>query len=387
MGSRKVGILLKNLRNFGIVFAVSFVILGIIAIFACGYVADTVASIFTDDGDDLNAILTPAETTGIGDEGEDDRLTRKLNGESFTWLMVVSDYRPSVFDNYYPQSEKDVDKLKDDFGILDDEYRLIEATNLVLVRADVKTREYVVMTIPTETKIDTPSGKLTLGEVYGISGAETLSKEIGSMTGLTVDYYSVIRSTDLTTIANTVGTIECKIPVDIAFDGKNYVTAPEEVTTDKSDKKETTAKKDNDKDKKDETTEAETTYVKELDRASSVGLAKKLMPALLYYDPSDGIDDEMLILQSFANGLMVNLSNLSDSGLTSSFTSINKKLVKTNITKDDVLAHTEVIRGYSWFKIQTLTYPGKYIPGRAGREGYYNPDIDAAISFFADYRK
>lgn len=373
---------MKNLRNFGIVFAVSFVVLGIIAIFACGYVADTVAGIFENNGDDLNEILTPAETTGIGDEGEDDRLTRKLNGESFTWLMVVSDYRPSVFDNYYPRSDKEVDKLKEDFGILDDDYRLIEATNLVLIRADVKTREYVVMTIPTETKIDTPTGKITLGEVYGISGAETLSKEIGSMTGLNVDYYSVIHSTDLSSVANTVGSIECNIPVDIAFDGKNYVTAPKEVTTNASDKKETTAKKDTEE----ETTEAETTYVKELDRASSVGLAKKLMAALLYYDSADGIDDEMLILQSFANGLMVNLSDMSDSSLTSSFTSISKKLVKTNITKDDVLAHTEVIRGYSWFKLQTLTYPGKYIPGRAGREGYYNPDIDAAISFFADYR-
>ncbi len=375
---------MKNLRNFGIVFAVSFVILGIIAIFACGYVADTMVGIFTDEGEDLDAILTPTETTGIGDEGEDDRLTRKLNGESFTWLMVVSDYRPEAFDNYYPQSEKEVDKLKENFGILDDEYRLIEATNLVLVRADVKTREYVIMTIPTETKIETPSGKLSLGEVYGISGAETLSKEIGSMTGLNVDYYTVIHSTDLASVANTVGSIQCNIPVDIAFDGKNYVTAPEEVTTDKSEKEETTAKKD--KDKKDETTEAETTFVKELDRASSVSLAKKLMAALLYYDDTDGIDDEMLILQSFANGLMVNLSDKSDGDLTSAFTSISKKLVSTNITKDDVLAHTEVIRGYSWFKIQTLTYPGKYIPGRAGREGYYNPDIDAAISFFADYR-
>ncbi len=379
---------MNNLKNFGIVFAVSFVVLGIIAIFACGYVADTVAGIFTDDGDDLDAILTPAETTGIGNDGEDDRLTKKLNGESFTWLMIVSDYRPNVFDNYYPQSEKDVDKLKEDFGILDDEYRLIEATNIVVIRADVKTREYVVMTIPTETRIDTPSGKITLGEVYGISGAETLSKEVGSMTGLNVDYYSVIHSTELPTVANTVGSIQCNIPVDIAFDGKNYVTAPEEVTTDKSDAKETTAKKDKDKDKdkKDETTEAETTYVKELDRAASVNLAKKLTAALLYYDDTDGIDDEMLILQSFANGLMVNLSGKSDGDLTSAFTSINKKLVSTNITKDDVLAHTEVIRGYSWFKIQTLTYPGKYIPGRAGREGYYNPDIDAAISFFADYR-
>ncbi|MBQ8915053.1 MAG: hypothetical protein IJ046_02620 [Clostridia bacterium] len=381
---------MNNLRNFGIVFAVSLVVLGIIAIFACGYVADTVCAIFSEDGDKLDGILTPVDTTGIGDEGEDDRLTRKINGESFTWLMVVSDYRPDVFDDYYPQSSKQVDKLKD-FGILDDEYRFPGAASIVVVRADVKTREYVVMTIPAKTRISTPTGSYPLGDYFALCDTKTFVAEVESMTGLEIDYHTVLNSTDLTSLANSVGSIECNIPVDIGFNGQDYLNMPTEDTTDKADttkKKETPAKKDKDKDKdtKEETTEPETTFISELDRDPSVKLAKKLMAALLYYEPSDGIDDEMLILQSFANGLMTNLSEKSDGDLTAIFTSVSKKLASTNITKDDVLAHTEVIRGYSWFKVQTLTYPGKYITGRQGREGYYNPDIDAAISFFADYR-
>ena len=94
----------------------------------------------------------------------------------------------------------------------------------------------------------------------------------------------------------------------------------------------------------------------------------------------------MLILQSFANGLMTNLSKKSDGDLTAAFTSIDKKLVSTNITKDDVLAHTEVIRAYEWFKVQIVTYHGKFVSSRGGRDGFFNPDTDAAISFFADYR-
>ena len=382
---------MTNLRNFGIIFAVSLVILGIIAIIACGYVADTVCAIFEDRGDELDDLLAsdPKETTGIGNEGEDDRLTRPINGESFSWLMIVSDYRPSVFKNYFPTSAKDVDKLED-FGILDDDYKLVEATSIVLVHADVETREYVIMTFPTATKVDTAFGTVTLGELYAIDGANALSKKVSAMTGLEIDYYSVMHSSDLTLIANTIGSIECTVPVDIAYDGKNYVTLPEKKEEDTSKKPDTTkADKDEDgkdKEDKDETTEPETTYVSEIDRASSVRLAKKLMAALLYYDDTDGIDDEMLILQSFANGLMLNLSDDSDGSLTQEFSSVQKKMVKTNITKDDVLANAEVIRAYSWFKIQTLTYPGKFIKGKAGREGFYNPDIDAAISFFADYR-
>ena len=380
---------MKNLRNFGIVFAVSFVVLGFIAIFACGYVADTVCGIFSEDGDDLDQILTPVDTTGIGDEGEDDRLTRKINGESFTWLMVVADYRPDVFDNYYPRSSSAVDKIKNDFGILDDEYRFIEASNVIVVRADVKTREYVIMTLPVQTRVDTASGTVSLGRLYAYTNISTFTAEVESMIGINIDYYSVIYGTELQSLANTVGSIECNIPVDIAFDGKDYVTAPVEETTDEDDTTKAPKKdkdKGKDKNKKDETTVPEVTYTEELERTPSVQLAKKLMAALLFEDASDGIDDEMLITQSFANGLMVNLSDKSDGCLTSIFTAMAEKLVSTNITADDVLAHTEIIRGYSWFKIQTLTYPGKFIAGKQGRESYYNPDIDAAISFFAGYR-
>lgn len=378
---------MKNLRNFGIIFAVSLVILGIVALFACGYVADTVCAIFDDSGEDLDKILKPdAETTNIGNEGEEDRFTRNINGESFTWLMVVSDYRPSVFDNYYPQKADDVDDLKD-FGILDDEYKLIEATSIVLIHANIESREYVVMTIPSATKVSTPAGDYTLGKLYSMSGIETLSGEVSAMTGMNIDYYSVIHSSNLEAVANTVGSIECNIPVDIAFDGKNYVSLPPELLDENTTEEETTKEEETtDKDGEEETTEAETTYVKALDKADSVNLAKKLPAALLYYDDTNGIDDEMLILQSFTNGLMTNLADKSDGDLTAAFTSINKKLVSTNITKDDVLAHTEVIRAYSWFKVQIINYHGKFVSSRGGRDGFFNPDTDAAISFFADYR-
>ncbi|MBE6713838.1 MAG: hypothetical protein E7575_00950 [Ruminococcaceae bacterium] len=369
---------MKSLKNFGIVFAVSFVVLGIVALFTCNIVADAVCSIFEDKEKAIEDILVGQDTTGIGNEGVDDRLTRPLNGDSFTWLLIVSDYRPAVFDNYYPQSAKNVEKLSD-FGILDDEYRLVEATDILLIRADVETREYILMSFPVMTRVDTPAGKFTLGELYARSGAAALSDKISSMTGLLVNYYSVMHSTELASVANLVGSIECNIPVDIWSDGKNYISAvPEAEETEKApDKKD----EENEEDE-----EEKISYTEELDASSSVKLAKKLIAALLYRDDSDGIDDEMLILQSFGNGLMNNLASLSESGLKTVFNGLKDKFVKTNITASDVLACSEVIKGYSWFKVTTLTYPGKYLTPKAGRPGYYNPDIDGGISYFADYR-
>jgi len=385
---------LKSLRNFAVVFAVSLIILGIAAIFACGYVADTVSAIFIDKGEDLDQLLQgdAAETTGIGTEGDDDRMTRPLKGSSFTWVMIVADYRPQDIKNYYPQTPEDVESLKDDFGILGDEYVPVRASNVVIIRADVEKREYVSMVIPTSTRVETPTGSCPLGDVYAQSGATALVDEVSSMTGLTVDYYTVLNSEDLALVTSTIGNIDCSIPVPIAFDGKNYVTPPAGAITSPEDttNKETAAPPEDtsDKDDKDEDTkEPETTYVIELEKAPAISLSKKqLTAALLYMDESDGIDDEMMILQSFVNGLMINLSKKSDGDLSSAFISLNKEFVLTNITKEAVLDHAEVIRGYSWFKTQTMVYPGKYITGKAGREGYYNPDTNAAISFFAEYR-
>ena len=50
---------MKNLKSFGITLAVSLVILAVAALFACGFVADTVCGIFSGGGKDLDQILSP----------------------------------------------------------------------------------------------------------------------------------------------------------------------------------------------------------------------------------------------------------------------------------------------------------------------------------------
>ena len=351
--------------------------LGIIALFACGFVADTLCGIFDKTPSDDN-LLAPAETELT--IGSDDRLNKKIDGESFTWLWIVSDYRPDVFDDYYPSDEKVASKLTD-FGVLGKEYRYPTASNIILVRAFVDTREYIIMTIPSITRITTAEGDYTLGDYYGVAGTEGLREKVGSMTGLDITYCSVIHSTDLSKLASTVGSIECTLPVAIYTDGKNYVSAPVvETTSDETDKKETSKKKE-------ETTKAdEPEYKKELDRSDSVKLAKKLMAALLYYDPSDGIQQEMTIEQSFAQGLLTNLSESSDTTLQSMLTGLSKTFVFSDVKNEAVYLHGEVIRAYSWFEVRTATYPGKLIVGKGDKASYYRPNTEEAVKLFYDYR-
>ena len=164
---------IRNLRNFGITLAISFVILGIVAIFASRFVADTVCGVFTGSGAKNLDELLNAETTAPIDQEQDERFTRELNGKSFTWLMVVTDERASVFDNYFPDAD-DIKNLKEDdtFGILGKDYRYVGTAGIALVHADVEKREYTVMAIPPITRVETGSGDFNLSEIYSYYGIE-----------------------------------------------------------------------------------------------------------------------------------------------------------------------------------------------------------------------
>ncbi len=374
------------------------VILGIIALFAAQYVSKAVTAIFDGHELELDQLLTPVDTSA-GNENNEDAMGKELEGESFTWLMVVYDKRPEVYENYYPTAEE-IEKLEDP-GILGKDYKLAEATSIAVVHANVEKREYVTMTVPVITKVETAVGDYTLGQVYGIYGIEYLCEKISSMIGLEVDYYTVMNGEDMPSLASAIGAVECEIPVNIGFNGSEYVTyvEPEDTTAAEA---ETAAKpaaedkdknKDKDKDEdKDKETEAETeppetepVVESELEAEKSVKLAKKLHAAILYRDWSDGIEQETAILNSFVNGVLNNISGSSDNALQNIIRGLEKKM-ETNIIAEDIAKNGDVIRAYTWMNKQTMVYPGRLVSASANKEAFYMPDINEAMEFFYNYR-
>ena len=374
---KKEGKQVRNLRNFGITLGISFVILGIVAFFAARFVADTVSGVFTGDGvKDLDDLLTPVETTGASGEEQDERFTRELNGPSFTWLMVVTDERTSVYDDYFPDADAIEDIEDDAFGILGEEYRRVGTAGIVLVHADVELREYTVMAIPSITRVETGSGDYTLSEIYSYYGIGFLKSKVEGLTGMTVDHYTVLNCTDLVSLANVIGGIDCKIPVDIYSNGPLYVSAPPETETSEGESESTD----------ENAAEDAPVYELELEKSDLSKLSAKLEAALLYSDYSDGVDDEMTILQSFAQGVLKNLSGASESGLLSYYEGLKNRFRETDLDQTVVREAAEVVQAYSWLEVQALVYPGRFVPARGSQEAYYNPDIESAVQYFYKYR-
>lgn len=399
---------MRNLRNFGITFAISLVVLGVVAIFAARYVAGAVTDIFNTNNKDISQILVTPEDTSAGDVDENDKFSKELEGETFTWLMVVYDKRTTVYGDYYPTSSK-LEKVEGaGEGLLGKDYRLVEAKAIAVVHANVQTRDYVIMTIPTITKVETGTGDYTLGELYAVYGIDFLSEKVGTMIGLDIDYYTVMNAIDLPSLASSIGAVTCELPLPIGFDGKEYVTYKE--PSDGSEE-ESSAESDSTKDEtlpdetflledpvesdSSETTETKApeteppkeviTITNELDAASSVKLAKKLGVALLYSDYTDGIEQEMTILTSFVNGVLNNISGSSDNALQNIIRGLENKM-KTNITTADIAKNGDVIRAYSWMGKQVYVYPGRFVSASANKEAYYIPDTNEAMELFYNYR-
>ena len=376
---------MRNLRNFGITFAISLVVLGIVAIFAARYVAGAVTDIFNTNDKDINQILVTPEDTSSQDGAQDDKFSKPLEGETFTWLMVVYDKRTSVYDDYYPSSSK-IEKLEGaGEGLLGEDYRLVEAKAVAVVHANVETRDYIIMTIPTITKVETGTGDYTLGEIYGVYGIDFLCEKVGTMIGLDIDYYTVMNAIDLPSLATSIGAVTCELPLPIGYDGKEYVTFVEETEDTSSSETDAAAPAEQATEADPSETEPEVVITNELDAAKSVKLSKKLGVALLYSDYSDGVDQEMTILASFVNGVLNNISSSSDNAMQNIIRGLESKM-KTNIQSADIAKNGDVIRAYSWMGKQTVVYPGRFVSASANKEAFYMPDTNEAMEIFYNFR-
>ena len=376
---------MRNLRNFGITFAISLVVLGIVAIFAARYVAGAVTDIFNTNDKDINQILVTPEDTSSQDDAQDDKFSKPLEGETFTWLMVVYDKRTSVYDDYYPSSSK-IEKVEGaGEGLLGEDYRLVEAKAVAVVHANVETRDYIIMTIPTITKVETGTGDYTLGEIYGVYGIDFLCEKVGTMIGLDIDYYTVMNAIDLPSLATSIGAVTCELPLPIGYDGKEYVTFVEETEDTSSSETDAAAPAEQATEADPSETEPEVVITNELDAAKSVKLSKKLGVALLYSDYSDGVDQEMTILASFVNGVLNNISNSSDNAMQNIIRGLESKM-KTNIQSADIAKNGDVIRAYSWMGKQTVVYPGRFVSASANKEAFYMPDTNEAMEIFYNFR-
>lgn len=357
---------MKSLKKFGVAFLVSAVIIGIIAVFVTNTVEDILIGIFDRRSDGFTEILNSPkeENDSNGNDKEQTENTLKdLSGESFSMLVVCTDYRPKVFDNYLPDPSE-IDKTDKEAGYLEDGFRITGATGICLVQCSKEYGEFVFTPIPANTNVSTPAGYETLYNIYGYYGFEYFLSKVEAITGVAVDYYSVVNCTDVKSIVDIIGAVYCTVPCDIFTDGKVFVGA-------------TGAGKLKAMDP-----EAEfTSFLEEC--TDNIGPSS--MGLLLYSDYSDGIDDELIISDGYTKGVFRNFAKLSGDGQATVWSRIERYMV-TNVTADFFGTNSELIKAFNDDVAVTVSYPGMFKPSSDVERSTFEPDISKGVELLTKYR-
>lgn len=220
--------MLSAIKNFGVTFLISALIFGCIAYFATGFVTSTMNSIMSDEEDELNDIMQNEDTlTLVGDNDPQVGQTSNdtsIAGDSFNFLVITTDYRPDLYDNYTPTLEHMYEtdwysvSAADTRGCLSGDYRTARASAIVLVRVDKEAGEYTYTYFSPETEVYTTTGYHTLAEVYGFYGKQTLAEHIHVMTGIKIKYTLLLNAYNIDEFVELCGSPTITISKDIYID-------------------------------------------------------------------------------------------------------------------------------------------------------------------------
>ncbi len=377
--------MLSGLKHFGLTFAVSLIIFGLVSIPVFNYVSGAVVSLFSYEEDELNNIIknqTGSDTIN-GDAGTvADPQYADITGNSFTMLLVATDYRPDVYNDYYPTQatiEDFIDANSDgEWGIMGGTYRRPSASGIILIRADKERGEYTTTPIPAITKINTSAGSFMLGEAYYLFGEEFFVSKIEAMTGIHIDRYAIAKAVDVPDILAQFGAVSCDVPCDIYTDGTEYFSEADKAIREAAEAESAETDADG------ETVPA-IIIDKYLERGGNT-VTETSEGLLIFHDYTDGIVYENSISESFAKGLLANIASMSESKLISAFNKISAKLEATNITGETLKVDSGMLSAYARFVKTPLTFPGNYISAEVSGKPYYNPSLSESLKKFSEYR-
>ncbi len=238
--------MLSALKNFAVTFLIAAVLFGVAAYFVTGFLTNTVTDILENEHNELDNIMNEPDKTQPGEETTDTETpaqpTDEPKGESFNFLIVTTDYRPDLYNDYEPdltvmnginwvQMEPE-----ETIGCLSQEYRERGASSLVLVRIDKEQKKFVYTYITPLIRVYTETGFHTLSDTYMIYGREKLAQYIHAMTGLTVDYTFVLDGYDMDEFINYLGGVTAQLSKNVYSDGvyatTNFETEREQVGED-----------------------------------------------------------------------------------------------------------------------------------------------------------
>ena len=328
-------------RNFVITFFLSILIFGLIAY---GLVQFTTAAF------ELGAEKTPGGETGGEDtapptdteDTNDPQDWIDIKGDSFTALLIGSNYQPDVYQDY---DVKDENATNDGFPL---EPREVETETIILLRVNKETGECLFCPIPAITRITVDGLTCQLKDLYAIKGADALRSKVMAMTGIPIDYHVVVTMDNLEALIDELGGVTYFVETDMYYVDENIGLEID------------------------------------LRRGSQKLNGEKAVKMLRYCAYDDGDTSRRKCAVSFLKELLkVAMSKVKMEDAALAYANY-AKYFETNFTIGDLGDQVDLIFAYNKMTIRDYTYPGTTVG--AGDDAYFSANIAKAIEFFSQYK-
>ncbi len=208
--------MLAAVRNFVVGFVIAALVFGTIAYFVTDFIAENIIGIADSPeettGDVADSGGAPDESTGeIFTPPPPEHDYPDLQGESFTVLLIGTDYRPDYFDDYI----EDLNKSPAQLGLLTKPIRTRNADLMMLINVSEETRTVSFTSIPASTRVSVNGEYKLLSTVYDKYGIGTIVSFVEYLTATNIDYYIAANVTEAGKILNLIDGVTVNVPTDI----------------------------------------------------------------------------------------------------------------------------------------------------------------------------
>ena len=342
---------MTSIRNFFITFLIALLVFGICAYYITGFLTDSVNGLMSGEKAEETV---QTEVSGQDPDSNIDAVDeglKDLMGQSFNILLVGTDYRPSLFNDYHPKISTQYPlfpsskKLIGHNGDLPEyPYRTVSADAIVLVCVNEELRTVASVNIPSKMYIDYAGAQTLLGDLYYEKGFETYKTKVSALTGAEIDYYALTSVEQVANVVDKLGGVKFDVPCDMEYsDVLNGLSISL--------------------------------------KAGETEIDGKMAADMLSYTSYVGKEHSRAkTTLSFVTALAKKATNPTNLANAASIFKNLEKYIYTNVTASDLTANLELIFSLNGFKFVEMEYPATAQGG-----GRYSPNVSAAISNISKY--
>lgn len=329
--------MLSSVKNFMITFCVAILLFGLVAYLIVNFAIGKMFAV-TDPSQ------TPTDSeTDTSITQPDPTITEDMAGESFTVLLIGTDYQPDIFPDYNVAEQN---QNATGFPV---RARTINADTIMIVRIDKETQTFVFSSLPRELQVTVNGTPMTLMELYRNRGINFFCDEITALTGYHIDYYVTASIPEFAAVIDLLDGISFIVPTSMHYED------PIEG------------------------------LIINLPAGKRTLNGYETMQMLRYCSYGDGDLSRMALAIDFSKALLSKFTSSDYRDRAADILEQIGALVTTNFTSTDLAANIDLIFAYSKFQSITITYPGTYSQSEDG-EKVFIPQTTNALAMYLKYR-